>query len=108
MTIINRSLRDEQLQGVSTAACGATELHEMRIGEDDVMIMRQVSGDIIIQAGETLSLQPGGLHIMCLDRQAAFHPGEELQLDLHFANAGDLRVIAEVFDEPPPLAHQEH
>ena len=44
MVITNNTDQDEVLLGASLQGCTATELHEMTL-EDDVMVMRPVEGD---------------------------------------------------------------
>lgn len=97
MTIVNGTAADEQLLGATVDICGAVELHEMTMQENDVMEMRQVPGGVVdIPAGETVALTAGGLHVMCIDKQGALEVGDEVPLTLHFANAGDVAVTAEI------------
>lgn len=96
LQINNDSNTDDALIGASIPGCGVTELHEMRM-DGDVMIMRQVAGNrITIPAGETVLLEPGGLHIMCLDKTGQFTVGQKVEVTLQFENAGAIRVEAEV------------
>lgn len=96
MTIRNNTDQDEQLLGAQIDVCGTVELHEMSM-ENDVMRMQQVPGGVIdIPAGETVELEVGGLHVMCIDKQVEFTVGEEIPLTLQFANAGDRTVTAEI------------
>lgn len=99
MVIENGTGEDEALTAVQTDACGTVELHEMYMKENDVMGMRQVPGGVIeIPAGETVELQVGGLHVMCLDKQIDFTAGEEIPLTLIFQNAGERPVTADIRD----------
>lgn len=99
MVITNNTNEDEQLLAVASAACGATELHEMYLRENDVMGMRPVPGGAIdIPAGETVELKAGGLHVMCLGKNQAFNAGDEIPLTLTFANYGEMEVTAEIRD----------
>jgi len=49
-----------------------------------------------IPAGETVSLEPGGYHIMLLDLASPLEEGSTVELTLTFENAGELVVTAEV------------
>lgn len=60
-----------------------------------VMEMVEVPG-MQIPAGETVSLQPGGLHIMLIELQQELNPGDSIEVTLTFANAGEKTVTAEV------------
>ncbi len=98
MTITNGTASDDALIDAAVPGCGAVELHEM-IMENDVMVMRQMEGNRIpIPAGETVMLQRGGLHVMCIGKTAEFAVGESVPVTLTFENAGALEVTAEVID----------
>lgn len=64
------------------------------------MTMQQVSS-IDLAAGETVSLEPGGLHIMLLDLTEPLQSGETFDLTLQFETAGEMVVEIEVSDEAP-------
>ncbi|NNC92052.1 MAG: copper chaperone PCu(A)C [Acidimicrobiia bacterium] len=83
VTIENSSDVGETLVRATTDACRVTELH-MSSMTDGVMRMQQMADGIEIPALTTVVLQPGGLHIMCIDKIADFAPDEELTVDLEF------------------------
>jgi len=102
VTITNNTGEDDALQAVQTAACGAVELHQTAVGENGVMQMRPVAGQTVpIPAGETVSLAPGGLHVMCLDVAEPLVLGREIPLNLVFAAAGEITARAEIREEAP-------
>lgn len=102
MTIANGTSQDDELLSVSSSACGTTELHEMYSQGDGVMGMRPVPGGVIsIPAGEKVELKVGGMHVMCLDKQSAFQTGDEYEMVLTFAEAGQFTVMVEIRDEAP-------
>lgn len=97
MTVTNNTGEDDELLKATTDACGVAELHEMYMKENDVMGMREVPGGTIpIPAGEMVELKAGGLHVMCIGKQAAFEVGDKIQIMLTFANAGDIEVTADI------------
>ena len=97
MNITNNSGEDDELTGAMADACGAVELHEMYMKENDVMGMREVpEGTIPLADGETVELKVGGLHVMCIDKQAEFNIGDEIPLTLEFANAGEMELMVEI------------
>jgi copper(I)-binding protein len=59
------------------------------------MTMREVSG-IDIPAGGSVSLEPGGYHVMLLDLKAPLTEGETVSITLTFENAGTVEVEAPV------------
>ena len=97
MTLSNLTESDEELQSVSTDACDVVELHEMYDKGDGLMGMRPAPGGIIpIAAGETVELNPGGLHIMCIGKDGEFKVDDTIPLTLQFAHAGEVAVTAVV------------
>jgi len=98
MRITNGSGSDDALIGAEVPGCGTIELHEM-IMENDVMVMRQMEGNRIpIPAGETVMLERGGLHVMCIDKTGEYTVGEMVPVTLQFENAGSIEVEAEVIE----------
>lgn len=97
MTLNNRTDADEILQAVSVDVCTAVELHEMYDKGEGLMGMRPVEGGIIlIPAGETVELHPGGLHVMCIGKEEDFNLGDTIPLTLQLLYAGEMTVTAEV------------
>ena len=98
MLIMNGTDIDDALIGAEVPGCGVIELHEM-VMQNDVMVMRQVEGgQIPIPAGGTVELKRGGLHVMCIEKEAPREVGSMVDMVLHFANAGDIAVTAPVVD----------
>lgn len=96
LTITNNTSRDETLLGAAIPGCTNTEIHEMAM-EDGVMRMSRVEGgSIVIPAGETLVLEPGGLHIMCLGKTGNFQVERTVKVNLAFKNAGSMTLDVEV------------
>jgi periplasmic copper chaperone A len=98
MTINNTGQEQDSLVAASISICDATELHMSSIDDDGVMSMRQVQ-QIDVPAGETTTLEPGGLHIMCIGRQADLNPGDTIPISLSFARAGEIAAEASI-EEP--------
>ena len=63
VTITNGGVEDDRLIAVSTTIAGRAEIHEMAM-QGDTMKMREISQGLPIPAGETVSLEPGGYHLM--------------------------------------------
>lgn len=97
MQLRNTGSSADALIGAATDVCGTVELHEMAMAADGVMAMRPVEGQRIpLPAGETVMLQVGGLHVMCLAKTSAFDPGMQIPLTLTFEQAGTVQVTATV------------
>jgi len=88
----------DTLVSADAAACGLTELH-ISIVTDGVMSMQHLPDGIDVPAGETVMLEPGSFHVMCIDRQQDFVAGTSIPLTLEFAGAGTVEVNVEIRDE---------
>lgn len=90
--LVNLTDSDETLISASTDAAGTAELHEMIMGDNDVMQMRPVEGGIVIPAGGTAWLKPGGLHIMLIGLTEALEAEATLELTLTFENSDPMTL----------------
>jgi len=84
---------------VSPSIAAAVEVHET-VMTGDAMAMQQVES-IELPAGETVSLEPGGYHVMLLQLADPLEVGEVFDLTLMLENAGEVTVAVEVRDEAP-------
>ena len=66
LTIANTGSVDDRLVGASSAVAGHMEVHEMTM-TDGVMTMRELAGGLPIPASATVTLQPGGFHVMFME-----------------------------------------
>lgn len=71
---------DLAVVGAASPAARVVELHTMAI-EDGVMVMRPVK-EIALPKGRTVSLKPGGLHVMLIDLGGQIQPGARTPLTL--------------------------
>ena len=76
------------ITGVSAEAAGHTSLHETRI-ERDRSTMRPVA-HLSIEAGERVSLKPGGLHIMLMKLSESLTHGQSIDICLELENNDSL------------------
>lgn len=98
MRITNGSAADDALIDAVVPGCGTVELHQI-IMDGDVMSMRQVEGNRIpIPAGQTVMLERGGLHVMCIGKTGEFTVGQSVPVTLTFETAGQMEVAAEVIE----------
>jgi periplasmic copper chaperone A len=95
MTIVNKGTAPDRLIGGSTSVAGRVEIHEMAM-KDGVATMRPVTGGLTIEAGKTVTLAPGGYHLMLHDLKAPLKQGDKLQATLEFEKAGKVDVTLEV------------
>ncbi|PVB62986.1 copper chaperone PCu(A)C [Labrenzia sp. 011] len=93
--ITNNGTEDDRLIAAASDVAGKVELHEMAV-TDGVMTMREKENGIEIPAGETVALQPGGLHIMFMGLNQPFKEGTTVPVVLTFETAGDVAVELDV------------
>ena len=95
LTVSNDGDDADTLMAADGAACGVTELHMTTI-EDDVMRMTPLTDGILIPARSSVTLGPGGLHVMCIGVTDALVEGAATEVTLDFASAGEVTVVADV------------
>jgi len=86
-----RSDADARLVGVSSPAVPRVEVHEMKM-DGDVMRMREVKA-IELPKGKTVSLQPGGFHIMLMNLQKPIAAGDVIPLTLVVESGGKRQTV---------------
>jgi uncharacterized protein YcnI len=95
LTIANTGAEDDRLVGAAAAFAGEAQLHEMAI-ENDVMKMRELPDGIPVPAGETVTLEPGGLHMMFMGLKEPLVEGSQVPVTLTFEKAGTIEVMLSV------------
>ncbi|PJI92479.1 hypothetical protein BC777_1331 [Yoonia maricola] len=95
MTITNAGGTDDRLVAVE-ADFPRVEIHTTEM-DGDVARMMQLEDGIVVPAGESITLQPGGLHVMFMGLGGdPFEVDEEVPATLIFENAGRLDVTFNV------------
>ncbi len=91
MTITNNGNMADRLVAVA-AAFPRVEIHTTEM-DGDVARMMQLEDGIALLPGETVTLMPGGMHIMFMGLGGdPFEVGEEIPATLMFENAGALEI----------------
>lgn len=92
LTITNTGDEDDRLLGVR-AAFGMAHIHESTVDDQGVARM-EMRESLPIPAGETVTLAPGGLHIMFmgLSPETALKAGTRIPAVLVFEKAGEVEV----------------
>lgn len=110
LTIVNAGTEADRLVSATTEVTPTVEIHTMSV-VDGVMKMEQLPEGIDIPAGGTVSLAPGGLHIMLIGPNQPFVEGECVALVLNFETAGALPVelnVGPVGAREAPSGHAHH
>jgi len=91
MTLTNKGAASDKVSCVSDDASAQCQIHTMTM-EGGVMKMRPVEGGLEIKPGESVTLKPGGNHIMFLDLKHPLEQGKTVKATLKFDRAGTIDV----------------
>jgi copper(I)-binding protein len=114
MTISSKDGDELTDVSVDSSIAAMAEIHEMVMASAETdtempmttdamsgeMVMQEVDS-IVIDAGGSVDLMPGGYHIMLMEIAAPLELGAKFEVTLTFAKAGKVTVTAEVRDEAP-------
>ncbi len=95
MTITNKGSAADRLIGASTTAAGRVVIHEMAM-KNNITTMRPLTGGLPIEPGKTVTLAPGGYHMMLMDLKAPLKQGQKVPVTLEFEKAGKVNVTLDV------------
>lgn len=98
LSITNNGATAETLVGGTAKFSAKTEVHEMKMTDSEmsVMKMQKLENGLIIPAGETVSLAPGGNHLMFMGLKQNLTAGEKQTVELSFQNSGDVDVVFDI------------
>jgi copper(I)-binding protein len=85
-TITNNTDADVTLIGGACDIADAVQVHEV-VMVDGAMKMQEKAGGIVIPAGESVTLEPGGLHVMLMGLKQAVLDGVQVTVTLNFDGA---------------------
>lgn len=91
MTVKNIGTKAVRLHCVSSDAAAKCEIHEMSM-DGGVMRMRPVEGGLEIKAGQTVTLKPGGFHMMLTGLKAPLQEGKTLEATLQADSGKTVQV----------------
>lgn len=91
MTIRNDGDEPDRLVGGSAPFAGRVEIHRTTM-DDGVMRMREVDGGLEIPAEGSVTLEPGGYHVMFMGLAEPLAEGDTVAATLDFARAGSVEV----------------
>jgi len=91
MTITNTGKTPDKVSCVSSDASAECQIHTMTM-DNGVMKMRPVEGGLEIKPGETVTLKPGGFHVMLVNLKHPLEQGKSVKATLKFDHAGAVDV----------------
>lgn len=106
MSLENQTGDSQALVGAESAASEIVELHT-HVEEGGMMRMRRIE-KIEVPAGETVTLKPGGLHVMLIGLKQPLEPGDAVDLALIFEDGSRIPVQAPVRRIEVQMQHMNH
>ena len=94
LELINNAEQDRILVNAKTSAAKKVELHDV-FHDGDIMQMRKIER-INIPAQSQVSLKPGNKHIMLFDLTKPLVEGENIEIELLFANGKKQTIQAPI------------
>jgi copper(I)-binding protein len=91
LVVTNHGGSDDRLVSAMSPVAGMTQIHEMKM-EGDVMKMAELPDGLVIPASGSVTLAPGGFHIMFMELKQALVEGQTIPLTLTFEKAGSIDV----------------
>ena len=82
------------LVGVTSERFGRVEFHQT-VAEDGVMSMQHLH-HLTVDAGATLELAPGGIHLMMMKPTQTTKPGESIRVRLQLKDGSELELMMQV------------
>jgi copper(I)-binding protein len=84
----------DRLVAAASDAAGEVQVHETTM-VDGTAQMGEVEG-VDIPAGESVTFEPGGYHVMLMEIPEPLEPGSSIDVTLTFEQAGEIDVTAEI------------
>jgi copper(I)-binding protein len=107
LSLRNDSDEDHALVAAESAVAKIVELHRHTM-DGGMMRMRPVA-KIELPAGQTVTLQPGGLHVMLIGLDHQLLPGEQVELALIYEDGSRTRLSAPVQKvQAMRMQHHQH
>ena len=91
LTVTNNGTTPDRLSCTSSDAAGGCQIHSMTM-DNGVMKMRPVENGLEIKPGETVTLKPGGYHLMFVDLKHPLEQGSAVEATLQFEKAGPVKI----------------
>jgi periplasmic copper chaperone A len=91
MTVTNSGATAEHLNCVSSDAAAECQIHQMTM-DGGVMKMRPVQGGLEVKPGETVTLKPGGFHLMLVGLKEPLQVGKSLAATFEIDSGSTVQV----------------
>lgn len=106
MAIVNNGTEPDRLIGIETGIAAKAEVHESKVDADGLGTMSHVDA-LEIPAGETVSLERGGYHVMFMGLAGKLTEGEMHKAVLIFEKGGRVEIEFQI-DPPMGMGEMDH
>lgn len=100
MTLTNHGDRAVVVHDVSSPAFREVQMHETVV-EADIARMSALPS-LTIEAGSSVTFEPGGKHLMLLDPRRGLTPGQDVVLELRYDDGGILLLTSRLATRAAP------
>lgn len=104
MKVHNATEAPDTITAVSSPIANMATLHLSQ--EVDGIMQMNMQDSITVPVGETVSFEPGGLHIMLMGLSKPLAEGDVFPVTLSFEKAGDVTVYVDVTGLSGPTGKQ--
>ena len=96
MHVVNGTSLSDTVTAVRVEGVGRTEIHRTQENADGLSEMVPVEGGIPVPAGQTVTLEPGGLHVMLFDLEGDLADGDLLDVTLELSSRERMTTVVPV------------
>lgn len=100
MTISNQGDTDQELVSFNSSAARMVQLHTTSMAADGMMNMSMLEG-VVIPAGGSIQLQPGGNHLMIMGVDREAFSGESIDVQIELSGG-------EILELSLPIKQRDH
>ena len=93
--IVNSGKAADRLIAVKSSVAKRVEIHT-HIMDGNVMRMRRVDGGIAVPPGGSVTMKPGGYHVMLMGLTRKLVEGERFPVTFVFEKAGEIEAMTEI------------
>ena len=103
LTVTNKGSEPDRLISAKSPAAARVEIHEMKM-DGNIMRMRELEKGLEIPPGATVTLAPGGFHLMMMELKGPLTKDSKVPMTLTFEKAGviEVELAVEAMGASPP------
>ena len=107
LTIENTNNIDERLVSLTSEISKKTQLHDMVV-QNDIIMMKHLLGGVVIKANSKVTFRPGSYHIMFMKLTKPLIVMDKYQVTLRFKNSGSLIISMPVLSKKSNNKTKKH